>query len=132
NDLGRALGALAAIARGGTPHAPARAPAWFPALAKLLAARPCPEIRASFFVRLYRELTSDKPLVPRGNANDEAKALTTLGEALRDDASGTFVGGAGIVRALAKRWRRLDVNGGFGDVPLPSGAPAERLRELLD
>ena len=85
NDLGRALCVLAEVARGATPVAPSRAPSWFPAIAALLQRHPCLEIRASFLARLYRELIQEKPLVPRGAATDEAKALAALGEALRQD-----------------------------------------------
>ncbi|WP_291829649.1 hypothetical protein [Bosea sp. (in: a-proteobacteria)] len=130
-DMHGAMRSLIAIASDRYDGVPPNGPSWFPAFHKWLGERTCAETRAVLLARVRRELAGDRPLT-RGSQPDEAKALNGLADMLRNDAEGTFFGGAGLVHSLARRWSRLDVAGGFGDLRLPVGAPRERLKALLN
>lgn len=130
-DMNGALRSLIAIASDRFDGAPPNGPAWFPVLHKWLGQHTCIETRAVLLARVRRELAGERPLT-RGSAADEGKALNGLADMLRNDAEGTFFGGAGLIESLARRWSRLDVAGGFGDLRLPVGQPRERLKTLLN
>ncbi len=130
-DMNAALRSLIAIASDRYEGSPPNGPSWFGAFHGWISSHTCVETRAVLLARVRRELAGDRPLT-RGSAADEGKALSGLGEMLRNDAEGTYFGGAGLVQSLARRWSRLDVAGGFGDLRLPVGTPRERLKSLLN
>ncbi len=129
-DLGTALRMSIELARGRFEGTPPRAASWFPSLAALLAAHPCPEIRTMLLVRAQRELGSERPLT-RGGPADEASAIMSLANALKDETSGSYIGGSALVEAMIRRWSRLDQPGGFADLDMPVGKAAERFQALL-
>ena len=129
-DLATALRMNIDLARGNFQGTPPRAASWFPALAALLAAHPCPETRTILLVRAQRELGSERPLT-RGGPADEATAIMTLANGLRDDVGGTYVGGSAMVEVMVRRWKRLDQPGGFADLEMPVGSAAQRFQTLL-
>ncbi|MFM8988396.1 MAG: hypothetical protein ACKOUS_01765, partial [Alphaproteobacteria bacterium] len=128
-DFAAALLATIDMARGREPPPPPRPATWHPGLMAFLAAHPAPDTRAVLMARARRELAGPRALA-RGDATAEAAALTRVAEALRDDTRGTYVGGAGAVVAMVRRWQRLDRPGGFGDMVLPEGPAARRFRAL--
>jgi hypothetical protein len=129
-ELGAALSTTVEIARGRPVAEPPRAAKWYPALAAFLLAHPCPQTRTVLLVRVHREIGGDTPLT-RGKPADEARVLLSIAAALKDDTIGGYVGGARMVEALIRRWSRLDQPGGFSDMKIPTGAPAERFDALL-
>jgi hypothetical protein len=130
-DLGNALVTLTDLARGQLTTDPAAAPPWFASLRQLLADQPCPEIRAVLIARVRRELVGDQPLT-RGNPSDALRVLNQVTDKLKNEAEGTFIGGRGIIEGLIKRWSRLDVPGGMGDLRPPKGKPEERFSALIE
>jgi hypothetical protein len=130
-DLGAALVTLTDLARGQLATDPVAAPPWFAGLRQLLGELPCPEIRVVLIARVRRELAGDQPLT-RGNEGDMLRVLNQVTDKLKNDAEGTFIGGGGIVEGLIKRWSRLDVPGGIGDLKPPKGKPEERFTALLE
>ncbi|WP_119422074.1 hypothetical protein [Desertibaculum subflavum] len=130
-DLGSALVTLTDLARGQLATDPVAAPPWFAGLRQLLADQPCPEIRAVLIARVRRELAGDQPL-NRGNESDMLRVLNQVTDKLKHEAEGIFIGGGGIVEGLVKRWAKLDVPGGIGDIKPPKGKPEERYKALIE
>jgi hypothetical protein len=126
-----ALRFAVALARGEAVPPPPRAASWYGDFARFVAAHPAPETRAVLFARVERELAGDRPLA-RGGAIEEAEALKALAGALQDETSGGYAGGAAVVAAMLRRWRRLDQPGGFGDLEPPEGTPLARAGALID
>lgn len=130
-DLGAALVTLVDLARGQLAADPVAAPPWFAGLRQLLAEQPCPEIRAVLIARARRELAGDQPLT-RGNEGDMLRVLNQVTDKMKSEPEGIFIGGSGIVEGLIKRWSKLDVPGGIGDLRPPKGKPEERFNALID
>lgn len=131
SDMNGALRSLISLASNRFEGTPPNGPSWFPVFHAWLGSQACIETRAVLLARVRRELAGERPLT-RGSAADEGKALNSLADMLRNDAEGTFFGGAGLVASLARRWSRLDVAGGFGDLRLPVGQPRDKLKTLLN
>lgn len=129
-ELGTALRMSIQVARGRAVEAPPRAAKWYPELAEFLATHPCPETRTVLLVRVQRELGGDKPLT-RGSRADEARVLLEIAGTLKDDVIGGYIGGSRMVESMIRRWSRLDQPGGFSDMTMPPGTPAERFTGLL-
>ena len=130
-DLATALAIATSIARGHSVAPPRAAATWYADFATFVAAHAAPQTRAILLGRVQRALAGDQRLT-HGDANAEATALGQLCDALVDDQAGSFVGGDQMVAALDRRWRRLDKPGGFGDLPIPDGPPADRFRIVLE
>jgi len=128
-SLFQALAHLADLAAGRQPPKPPMAPPHYEALSSLLSLG-LPETRMVLIDRLRRELLSDKPL-SRNGAEGEADGLRKLAERLADT-NGSYLGESGMVAALVRRWRKLDLPGGLGMPDLCGGSAAERLASLLD
>ncbi|MBL8701913.1 MAG: hypothetical protein JNK67_26255 [Alphaproteobacteria bacterium] len=129
-DLATALRMTIELARGRPKTEPARMASWYAPLARMLAEQACPETRTVLLGRVQREVAGDRPLT-RGTTADEANAIVALAGALKDDTAGGYVGGAPMLEALVRRWKRIDRPGGFSEFEIPDGDAASRFQSLV-
>lgn len=127
--LGQALIAIADLAAGRQDEAPSGRQPLAATIGRMIAERPSPDMRAVLMDRIVRALAAEQRLT-RGDARAEAKALDELCERLQDG-DGGFPGGPAMVRALARRYSRLDLPGALEEIRLHPGSAAEQIEELL-
>jgi hypothetical protein len=129
-DFGQAILCIADLVRGRQDGAVPGASPLLPALAQLMAQEAMTETRLVLLERLQREIAGDKPL-SHGVPAKQRQLFDQLLERLIDD-TGLFLGGPGMIEALARRTHRLGLVGGIEAVRYASADPAERLNQLLD
>lgn len=129
-DLGAALLQTVELARGRAKSGAEHRAAWHAELVRLLTGHPCPETRTVLLVRVQREIAGERPLA-RGGAAEEADAVIAIASALKDEKSGGYVGGAPMLEAFVRRWKRVDRPGGFAEFVVPTGDAVSRFAALV-
>ncbi|MCW5752169.1 MAG: hypothetical protein KIT81_13580 [Alphaproteobacteria bacterium] len=127
--LGQALVAIAELAAGRMDKVRPGLPPLAGMVGRMIAERESSDMRAVLADRIARALAGEQRLT-RGDPRAEAGALGLLCERMQD-ADGGFPGGPAMVRALARRFSRLDLPGGLEEIRLRPGSTAERIEQLL-